>query len=290
MNKIRKLFGVFGEYTYNYINYTYLHLKKGQIPKPLNLSNPKTFSEKIIYLKINYRHPNAQKYVNKLAVRNYVSENVGEKYLIPIIKVYEKTSDINFKELPNQFVLKLNHGSGMNIICKDKDNLDESEAMNKLKEWYNQDYFEAGGEYQYGGIEPKVFAEKYMATDEESLKDYKVFCFNGEPKFIQVDVGRYTNHKRAFYDLDWNRLPFTILHPKYDGEIKKPEKLKEMIEVARTLAKDFIHIRVDLYNIDEEIFFGELTFHHGGGFEPVMPPKYNRVIGDYLRLPDEISN
>lgn len=292
MKLLRKLAKITGPYFYNYINYIYLHLKRGQIPKPLNLATPKTFNEKLIYLKLNYRHPNAHIYADKLAVREYVKNKVGDEYLIPIIKVYDQPDDIKFEELPKQFVLKLNHGSGMNIICKDKSKLDKITALKNLEKWYSQNYYEVGGEYQYSDITTKVFAERYMETKSGSgdLNDYKIFCFDGVPKFVQVDVDRFDNHKRAFYDLKWNRLPFTILHPNYEGEVEKPERLIKMLEIARSLSKGFPHIRVDLYTVEGKIYFGELTFHHGGGFEPFFPQKFNRKIGDYLRLPDEINN
>src|SRR5690625_2811453 len=203
MNLIKKLSKFLNDYYLNHINYIYLHIKKMQLPKWLDLDEPETFSEKIIYLKLRYRHPNANMYADKLFVRDFISSKIGSKYLIPLIKVYNHPSEINFDDLPQRFVLKLNHGSGMNIICKNKNKLNRKKSLELINRWYKQDYSEIGREYQYKGIKPIVYAEKYMENNKEKgdLNDYKIFCFNGVPKFIQVDIGRYSEHKRAFYDL-----------------------------------------------------------------------------------------
>lgn len=274
-----------GDHAYNSVFYYYLHLRCGVIPKPLNLRRPASFNEKIIYLKTKVKYPNAEQYADKLAVREYVRRVGGDQYLIPLLGEWTSADEIDFTVLPDQFVLKTNHGSAMNIVCHDKGVLDILEARRQLNDWLKINYFDLGREYQYRNISPKILAEELIVPEDGGeLRDYKIFCFNGEPKFVQVDVNRHTNHTRNFFDCDWNKLPFTILYPAYVGAIEKPSQLEVMLALARKLAQPFIFARIDLYTEREKVYFGEITFHHGGGFEPVMPPHYADVLGDLIEI------
>lgn len=281
----KKILASSGDYLYNLVCYYYLHLKKGYFPKRPDFAKPKTFNEKIIHLKNYCKHPNAQLYTDKFLVRNFVSSAIGSQYLIPLIGVYKKASEIDFSALPEKFVLKANHGSGWNIICKDKSKLNIPNTIKLLNKWLGINYYDMGRDYTYKTIEPKIVAEILMETKNGGdLKDYKIFCFNGEPIYIQVDVDRSTNHTRAFFDLKWNRMPFTTLYPFFEGSIDPPECLEEMIQVARKLSMGFIFLRVDLYEVNGKVYFGEMTFHHGGGFEPFIPAEYDAILGNYLHI------
>ena len=272
----------------NRINHTYLHLKSGLIPPVLNLRHPRGYNEKIIFLKLNYRHPNAHVYADKAAVRELVREVAGEKYLIPQLGVYDRAAEIDFTTFPDKFIVKATHGSGWNILCRDKASFDAEASRAKLQQWLNTNYYyySAGREYQYKDIKPRIVAEQLLqAEDGGEPKDYKIFCFNGEPKFIQVDLDRHTVHKRVFFDLSWARLPFTILYPPYDGSVPPPSSLQEMLTLARKLSKGFPLIRVDLYDVAGHPYFGELTFHPDSGFGPIQPRQFDRILGDYIPMP-----
>jgi len=273
------------ERVYNRLIYYYLHLKCGRVPKPLNLKNPRTFNEKTIWLKMNHRYPNATVLADKHLVKEFVRERVGDRYIIPTIKVFDRAADVNVEELPRTFVLKANHGSGWNVICRDKAEFDFAGLHERLGRWLRTSYYDLGKEYQYRDIVPKIVCEAYLEnTQEHPLLDYKVFCFSGKPKLIQVDLDRFTNHKRNFYDLDWELIPFTTLYPRGSGNVPRPDALEEMLSVAETLASGLKFARVDLYWHEERVYFGEITLHHGGGFEPFIPAKYDELLGEYLVL------
>jgi hypothetical protein len=234
---------------------------------------------------MNVRYKEACRYADKLAVRDYIAKTIGNEYLIPLLGSWSLAQEIPYDSLPNRFVLKTNHASGTNVIVNDKKGLDVDAVSQKLDGWLALNYFDVGREYQYKDIVPRILAEEMLVTEDGTeLKDYKIFCFHGEPKFIQVDIDRHTNHTRNFYDLDWNQLPFTILYPGYDGVVSKPHSLDEMIGIARKLSSDFVFSRIDLYNTDKKIYFGEITFHHEGGFGPILPKDYAYILGDYIDL------
>ena len=185
------------EWTYNRFLYYYNHLKKAQIPKPLDLKNPVTFNEKTIWLKMNQRYTNANVLTDKVLAKNFVSHEIGDRYLIPTIAVYDSVSQIDFEKLPSSFVLKANHGSGWNVICEDKNRIDLVSVRGKLTKWLNTNYYDIGKEYQYRDIIPRILCEAYLENSRETaLVDYKVFCFSGKAIFIQVDLDRFTNHRR----------------------------------------------------------------------------------------------
>lgn len=274
-----------GNVPYNYCNYYYLHLKKFVFPPFLNIKKPRGFNEKIIYLKIHKRYVNAHNYVDKILVRNYIVAKIGESYLVPLLGIYDSPEDIDFMILPERFVIKTNHASGQVIICDSKKTLDINKIRKTLKSWLSINYYKIGKEYQYDKIKPRILVEEYLNSENEGgLKDYKVFCFDGVPKLIQVDIERHTNHRRNFYDLEWKKLPFQILYPAYNGEIASPASLPEMIRVANILAEGFVFSRIDLYCVGKRVYFGEITFHPGGGFEPISPRKYDRILGELIHL------
>ena len=268
----------------------YLKLRyKYYTGKKLNLKNPQTFNEKLQWLKLYDRNPLYTKLVDKYEVRKYIAETIGKEYLIPLIGVYNNVEEIDWESLPNQFVLKCTHGSGANIICSDKSKLDIEDAKKKLKKWMKKNWYWFGREWAYKNVRPRIVCEKYMVDESGTeLKDYKIFCFNGEPKLIQVDYNRFSGHKRNLYDINWNYLPVSIKYPSYPNIIiTKPKKLKEMLELARLLSKDYPHVRVDFYYVNNKIYFGEMTFYHGSGFEKFIPKEFEFKMGNLLKLPFE---
>lgn len=231
----------------------------------LKLDPPQTFSEKLNWWRLNYDLTKYSPFVDKLTVRDYIEEKIGERHLISLLGVYESGESIPFSTLPTQFYLTANHGSNMNYFCFDKTNLDE-EKVNKLyTQWLHTDYSRMAREYNYKGIKPKILCFELLADEVGNIPvDYKFFCFHGEPKCIQVDLDRFTDHHRNFYSLDWELLPILINYPAYSQPIEKPDKLPEMIEVAKILSSDFPFVRVDLYQITDRVLFGELTFTPNG--------------------------
>jgi hypothetical protein len=262
--------------------------------KKINFQHlPQTFNDKLQWLKLYDRKPEYVQMVDKYEVRKYIADKIGEKYLISLIGVWDKFDDINFNDLPDQFVLKCTHNSGGIIICRDKRCFNMQYARRKMKSWLGHNFYYYGREWPYKNVKPRIIAEKYMADESGiELKDYKIHCFHGEPKIIQVDFGRFTNrHKRNFYSLAWEYQPFSLLYPTHqETKIKKPESLIVMLQLAKKLSQNIPYIRVDLYSIMQEIYFGELTFYHGSGYEKFNPPEWNKVFGDWLVLPLPLRN
>lgn len=255
--------------------------------KKLNLEDPKSFNEKLQWLKLNDRKPEYSKLVDKYEVRDYISKTIGEKYLFPLYGVYNDFNSVDFDSLPNQFVLKCTHDSGGLVICKDKSQLDIKSAREKINKALKKNYYYHGREWPYKDVKPRIICEKYMVDESGTeLKDYKIFCFNGEPKIIQVDFNRFINHKRNIYDSAWKYIDVSIKYPNDSScEIKKPEKLDEMLNYARILSKNMPHVRVDFYSINEQIYFGEITFFHGSGYEKFCPERFELEMGSWIILP-----
>lgn len=258
----------------------------------LNLKNPKTFNEKIQRLKLYDRNPNYTNMVDKYKAKKYVADIIWEEYIIPTLWVYDTFDDIDFDKLPNEFVLKCNHDSWTVVICKDKRTFDIQAAKKKINERLKFNYYYLWRERPYKNIKPRIIAEKYMVDESGvELKDYKVFCFNWEPKIIQVDYDRFTGHKRNIYDLSWKILPFEILYPSDKShKIKKPDCLEEMINLAKKLSKDIPHVRVDFYVIRSKIYFWEMTFYHGWWFEDFRPKEYDYKFWNWINLPGKFNN
>ena len=255
--------------------------------KDLNLDDPRTFNEKLQWLKIYDRNPLYTILTDKYAVRDYIANKIGEEYLIPLFGVWERFEDIDFNKLPNEFVLKCNHDSGSVVLCKDKNNFNVESARKKLSNALNRNYYYESREWPYKNILPKIIAEKYM-TDEfgYGLKDYKFFCFNGEPKFLYVGQGLTSDHslKIEFYDMDWNKMPFYRTDYKRLGDVPRPSCLEDMINIAKILSEGIPFVRIDLYNVYDKIYFSEFTFSPAGGHLPLEPDKYNDIIGSWVKL------
>lgn len=252
-----------------------------------------TFNEKIQWLKAYNSTPLKTLCSDKYEVRSYIKEKAGEKYLVPILGVWNNFDEIDFNKLPQKFVLKATHGSGTNIIVKDKSLLNKKDAKQKIEIWLKMNYaYLMGFELHYRDIKPKIVAEKYIEQIDGNLYDYKIHCFNGNPKFVQLigdrDFKKHTG-KQVFLDLDWKVLPFTTGdYPAFERKINCPKNFENIIELAKKLSENFNYVRVDLYNIDDEtILFGELTFTPLSGFYKTWAPtSTNEQWGDMLNLPN----
>lgn len=261
----------------------------------LDLKSPKTFTEKIQWLKLYNRKPEYTKMVDKYAVKEYVANLIGEEYIIPTLGVWNKPEDIDWDSLPNQFVLKTTHGGGGGgvIICKDKATFDKTTAIAKLKESMASDIYSGLREWPYKDVPKRIIAEKFMAPEKSpdsvlkssELLDYKFFCFDGEPRFLYISDS--PSHSLAFLNTDWTLTDFgrDDYHP-LNIIPEKPENLEEMLAIARKLSVGIPHVRVDLYNIDKHIYFGELTLYTCSGYIPFNPKEYDGKLGDFLTLPN----
>lgn len=257
--------------------------------KELNLDNPKTFNEKITWYKVFYHPRILNELVDKYAVRSYVEAKIGSQYLNSLFGVYNSAEDINYEALPNQFILKTTHASSYNIIVSDKNNFDKTKANKLMQKWLNTNqYYRTGQEWAYKDVQPRIIAEKLLTEPGKgSLVDYKFYCFNGEVKFLEVHLERTHSHKRGFYDLNFNKLPFryVTLEKSITSKIEKPINLEEMITLSETLSGNFPFVRVDFYSIEGKAVFGEMTFYPSDGRKSYYPEEYNKIIGDYIQLP-----
>lgn len=267
----------------NYEAYTKILFKELQGYK-LDLDSPKTFNEKIQWMKFNGNLELCGKYVDKNEVREFVKEKVGQKYLIDQLGCYSEVESIVFENLPEQFVIKATHASGWNILVKDRLKIDVDNIKSKISDWLNSSFYKLTGESNYRDIKPKIVIEDYIKDSSGDLKDYKFFCFDGKAEFIQLDSNRFKSHTRDLYDLEWNKLPVKLAYPNLERLAPKPEGLTQMIEVAEKLASDFNFVRVDLYNADGIIYFGELTFTPGNGMEKFDPIDYDYKFGEKFEL------
>lgn len=262
-----------------------------QTKQQLNLQNPNTYNEKIQWLKIYNALPIKTQLADKYLVRNWIKEKIGEEYLIPLLGVYDKFDDIDFNTLPNQFVIKCNHGCGYNIIVKNKNDINLSEIKNKINKWMKTNFaFSCGFEMHYRDIKPKIIIEKYIENKNSNgdLYDYKFWCFNGKVKYIQFLSERYIDGlKMAFYDKDWNKQNFVYNYPLDIKNIEKPSNLEKMIELAEILSDQFNHVRVDFYRTDDgTIYFGEMTFTSSTGICKWNDENINKKFGDWIKLPE----
>lgn len=253
----------------------------------LDLRNPRTFNEKIQWMKLYDATPLKTRLADKYLVRGWVKEKIGEEYLVPLLGVWDSFDKINFDELPDRFVLKANHGCGWNIIVNDKSEFNWEEAKKKFDDWMNSNFaFRAGLELHYMNIPPRIIAEQYLENDGNDLYDYKIFCFDGHAESIMFLSERKKGLKMAFYDLNWNKLPFVYSYPQNEDITPRPEKLEQMIELAEKLAEGFPHVRVDFYVLnDGSIKFGEMTFTSASGTCKWNIPEQDMVYGDLIKLP-----
>lgn len=259
-------------------------LKMGYWP---NLKHPETYSEKIQWLRLNNYKPIFTTMVDKASAKGYVSSRIGDEYIIPTLGVWEHFDDINFDSLPESFVLKCTHDSGGIVLCKNKNSLDKNAAKIKLERSLKRNYFYAGRDYPYKYVKPQIIAEKFMVDDNsEDLKDYKFFCFNGDPKLCQVISERGTNMSIDFFDKDWVHQPFhePANYPFSKKVLEKPSNYAEMLAVAEKLSEGHPFLRVDLYSINEKIYFGELTFYPTGGMGGFDPVEWDKILGSWINL------
>jgi len=267
----------------------YLKIKfRYHIGQKLNLKNPKTFNAKLQWLKLYDRKPEYVKYVDKYEVRDFIKEKIGEEYLIPLFGVYNNVEEINWSELPDQFVLKCTHGSGCNIICTDKNKLNIKEAKNKLNKWMKKNWFWYGREWPYKNIKPRIICEKYMVDESGiELKDYKFMCFNGKAKCMFVCLNRFSPNglNVDFYDMDWNPMPFERHYRRSGTIIPKPKNFDKMVTFAEKLSEGIPFVRVDFYEANGKLYFGELTLYPGSGFEEFTPESYDYLLGSWIELP-----
>lgn len=255
----------------------------------LNLDKPERYNEKLQWLKLYYRNPLWTLMVDKYRVKELVSERVGSECVVPCLGVWEKADDIEWDNLPNQFVLKTNHDSGNNgvFICKDKSKIDKEKWTKKINASLQRDTSMPGREWPYKDVKRCVFAEEYLEDASGELRDYKFFCFDGEVKYLFIATERQSGGEVKFnyYDADFKDLGIVQQHPMSDKKIEKPKLFEKMKELAAKLSKGLPEVRVDLYEVDGKIYFGEYTFFHHGGMVPFHPDKWDFVWGENIRLP-----
>lgn len=258
--------------------------------KKLDLRNPKTFNEKLQWLKLYDRKPEYQQMVDKAESKNYVSKIIGEKHIIPTLGIWDNFDEIDFNSLPNKFVLKTTHDSGGVVICRDKATFDMKNAKHKLTKSLKNNFYWQFREWPYKNVKPRILAEELIELpDNADLMDYKFFCFDGEPRFLKVDFGRFKEHHANYYDIDWNLLTLgeEICPPNPEIRIIKPENLSEMLSIVRTLAKGHSFIRIDLYITPNNILFGELTFYPNAGIGRFTSQEWEEKVGDMIKLPND---
>ena len=262
-------------------------LYKYHMKKKLNLKNPQTYNEKLQWLKLYDRKPIYTNMVDKYEVKNYVKNIIGSQYIIPTYGVWDKFDDIDFAKLPNQFVLKCTHDSGGIVIVKEKKQLDIKKAKRKINHCRVRNYYLNNREWPYKNVKPRVLAEQYMVDESGyELKDYKFFCFDGKCKamFIATDRNAKTETCFDFYDENFNHLPFTNGHPNSKKKIKKPDNFDLMINLAEKLSENIPQCRVDFYNINGRVYFGEITFFHWSGLVPFVPDEWDYKFGNWIKI------
>lgn len=259
------------------------------LKQELSLASPKTFNEKLQWLKLYDRKPEYTMMVDKYRVREYIAGAIGEEYLIPLIGVWDTPEEIDFDALPNQFAMKCNHNSGLGMcICTDKSRLNVKKVRKELQRGLKQDYYRIHREWPYKDVPRKIIAEQFMKSDAGGLTDYKIHCFNGEPKVILVCKDRFTETglTEDFFSPQWEHLDIRRpTHPNASQPIARPKELAQMLSLAQKLSQEIPFLRVDFYIIEHRIYFSELTFFPASGFERFVPEKWDYILGDWLELP-----
>lgn len=262
--------------------YYFAHFKKF-----CDLKEPSTYNEKLNWLKLHDHNPFYPTLVDKYGAKEYVARIIGNEYIIPTLGVWDTFDDIDFEKLPNQFVLKCTHDSEGLVIVKDKKKLDKNAAKEKIEAALKQNFYYIGREWPYKDVRPRIIAEQYMEDHVDGeLRDYKFFCFDGEPKAMFIASDRASDHvKFDYYDLKFNHLDIKQKYPHAQEALRKPVTFEKMIDFSKILSKGFPHVRVDFYEVDGHLYFGELTFYHFSGFMPFEPDRWDKVFGDWLKLP-----
>ena len=267
-----------------YLKYRY----KIQMKKELNLDNPKTFNEKMQWLKLYDHNPEYTKMVDKYEVKEYISKIIGKKYIIPTIGIYENFDDINFESLPNKFVMKCTHDSGSVCICKDKTQMNINEYRKKIEKSLKINYYYSGREWPYKNVKPRIIIEKYLDDlSDNQINDYKFMCFNGKVECSFVCTERDNKDKGlavTFFNREWKKLPFQRHYRNSNKKIEKPINYDKMIVLAEKLSQGIPFIRVDFYEVDKKVYFGELTLYPGSGFEEFTPEEWDYKLGELIDL------
>lgn len=266
----------------NYIRLIY-RLRMGKKP---DLDNPKTFTEKLQWLKLHDHNPEYTRMADKLAMRTYVRDKVGEGHTVPVLGIWNRFEDIDFDALPDRFVLKTTHDSGSYLICRDKASFDRKNASKVLSRSLKRNYYRTTREWQYKDIEPRIIAEQYMDDGKTNLTDYKFFCFNGKPLFMYSEEESSGNPTQAIADMQYNMMPFSMDDAKADVLPPKPDLFDDMASAAEKLSHGIPFLRVDMYCIGNAFYVGELTFYHYGGYIPFNPVEWDLKLGEKLELPD----
>ncbi len=255
-----------------------------------DLKNPKRFTEKLAWYKLNYRIPLMTQCADKYRIRFYLEEKGYGDYVPKLYQVCDRFEEIDFDKLPEAFAIKCNNGSGTNLFVKSKEEMDVAQMAEEASLWNEVNTISVGREWAYENIEPKIVVEELLVskdgTQKEDLNDYKVLCFNGEPKVIWVDTDRHSDHRRSFYDLDWKKLDVVSDCPVCDGDVPKPFGLEKMIEISREISKDFPFVRVDFYSLNQRVYIGELTFYPWSGCVQYTPDSFDFELGSYFDLPE----
>jgi len=262
---------------------------EGRLGKRLDLAHPRTFNEKLQWLKLYWRDPRCPTCVDKLAVRAYVEERCGPGVLNALHGVYPTPEDIDLDALPRAFVLRATHGSGFNVICPDRSRLDWDKACTDLRRWLRHDFGRLDREWPYAHVPRQILCERYLGREGRPPDDYKLFCFDGEPRFVEVHTGRGTDPRMALHDLEWNSLEVALERPPPDRPAPRPHTLRQMLLRARQLAAGFPFVRVDLYQVEGRVVFGELTFFPTAGMKVFGDPADDLWMGEHLRLPTPSS-
>jgi hypothetical protein len=256
----------------------------------LDWKHPKTFNEKLQWLKLYDRNPLYTTLVDKYRVKQWVADKIGERYIVPTLAVYNSVDEIDLDKLPDQFVLKCNHDSGSVVICRNKATFDLEAAKRKLGAALKKNFYWEAREWPYKHVKPCVFAENLLVDPKNSdeLLDYKVFTLGGQPKIIQVDFDRFKCHRRNLYDTSWNYVEAQNHYPSQpDRVLDKPIVLDEMLDICRRLCENIKQVRVDFYVVEDRIYFGELTFFHAGGFIDFEPIEFAIQMGNWIKLPTD---
>ena len=252
----------------------------------LDLKNPETYSQKLQWIKLYDKNELMPLCCDKYTVRGFVEDMGCGEILNELYWHGTDPEKIPYDTLPDQFVIKVTHGSTFNIIVKDKNKLDRQAVSKKIRKWLKADYLDCYGEWFYGQVPPRIIVERYLEDENDpELRDYKVFCFNGKAKLIDVHSGRFDQHKRNIYDLNWNFLEDVSIKFDHGEVIPKPEVLEELLQYAETLSKRFLHARVDFFIVNGKIYFGEITFTSGAGFSVIKPHSFDLEMGKMLELP-----
>ena len=283
---IKKIFRYFLNFIPDRIYIKLQYLKK--TGKFLNLNNPILFNEKIQWLKLYNQKPQYTKMVDKYEVQEYITNIIGDEYLIPIYGVWDTFNEIPFKIIPDKFILKCTHDSGSFRICKDKHSFDMEAAKKHFNNALKRNYYFGNREWVYKNIKPRIIAQKLLIDEtDEDLRDYKIFCFNGEPKLVQVDFDKFSNWKMNYYSPQWEYQHLSLVHPTSpETIIPKPELLEQLLQLTKVLTIGIPHVRVDFFVVNKKIYFGEFTFYNYAGYEQFYPYEWNKIIGDWLILPE----